>query len=71
MRVIYLSELFSRFPVEGTQGLKFERERLFSTSSDGLMAKELVYLNPKVSTGSSSNHPVRMRGCSPVYRNAR
>ena len=36
-----------KFPVYGRSRLKFEGERLFSTSSDGLMAKELVPNRPK------------------------
>ena len=46
-RLILLFEFFFRFPVSERPCLKFEGERLFSTSSYGLTAKELAPIDPK------------------------
>ena len=60
-----------KFPVYGRSGLKFEGERLFSTSSDGLTAKGTGPESSEAITNWSSNPPVRTRGCSRVLKNAR
>ena len=51
-----------KFPVYGRSGLRFEGERLFSTSSDGLTAKGTGLESSEAITNRSSNPPVRTSG---------